>query len=55
MAVIFIIDLISAVLSKPFAMGIANGQLIHNDKVIYQANNLKIGLIKGEGSCKVNA
>ncbi|MDH3325612.1 MAG: bifunctional 3-hydroxydecanoyl-ACP dehydratase/trans-2-decenoyl-ACP isomerase [Gammaproteobacteria bacterium] len=36
---------IRRVFSKPMAMGIADGLVIHNDKIIYQATNLKVGLI----------
>lgn len=39
---------IKRVITKPLAMGIADGQVIHKGKVIYQANNLKVGLIQGE-------
>jgi len=37
---------IKRVITKPLAMGIADGQVIHQGKVIYQAENLKVGLIK---------
>jgi len=38
---------IKRVIKKPLAMGVANGRVIHKGKVIYQANDLKVGLIKG--------
>ena len=34
--------------SRPMAMGIANGQVIHNGKIIYQADDLRVGLIRKE-------
>lgn len=37
---------IRRVITKPLAMGIADGQVIHKGKVIYQADNLKVGLMK---------
>ena len=37
---------IKRVITKPLVMGIADGQVIHHGKVIYQANELKVGLIK---------
>ncbi|BCE02565.1 bifunctional 3-hydroxydecanoyl-ACP dehydratase/trans-2-decenoyl-ACP isomerase [Marinicellulosiphila megalodicopiae] len=37
---------IKRVFSKPMSMGIAEGFVLLNDKVIYQANDLKVGLIK---------
>jgi len=37
---------IKRIFSRPMAMGIANGQVIHNGKVIYQADDLRVGLIK---------
>jgi len=39
---------IKRVISKPLVMGIADGQVIHDGKVIYQADNLKVGLIRAE-------
>lgn len=36
---------IKRVFSKPMPMGIADGLVIHNDDIIYQANDLKVGLI----------
>jgi len=36
---------IKRVFSKPMAMGIADGVVIHNGHVIYQASGLKVGLI----------
>ncbi|MFC3121801.1 bifunctional 3-hydroxydecanoyl-ACP dehydratase/trans-2-decenoyl-ACP isomerase [Agaribacter flavus] len=38
---------VKRVITKPLAMGIADGKVIHNGKVIYQADNLKVGLIQG--------
>ena len=38
---------IKRVFTKPMPMGIADGLVIHNGKVIYEANDLKVGLIKG--------
>jgi len=37
---------IKRVFSKPMVMGIADGVVIHNGNVIYQASDLKVGLIK---------
>ena len=37
---------IKRVITKPLVMGIADGQVIHQGKVIYQADNLKVGLIQ---------
>lgn len=36
---------IKRVFKKPMAMGIADGMVIHNGNIIYQANDLKVGLI----------
>lgn len=36
---------IKRIFRKPLVMGIADGMVIHNDKIIYQANDLKVGLI----------
>jgi 3-hydroxyacyl-[acyl-carrier protein] dehydratase/trans-2-decenoyl-[acyl-carrier protein] isomerase len=36
---------IKRVFSKPMVMGIADGQVIHNGDIIYQADDLKVGLI----------
>ncbi len=36
---------IKRVFTKPMSMGIADGMVIHNGKIIYQANDLKVGLI----------
>ncbi|NOX42642.1 MAG: bifunctional 3-hydroxydecanoyl-ACP dehydratase/trans-2-decenoyl-ACP isomerase [Gammaproteobacteria bacterium] len=38
---------IKRVIKKPMVMGIADGRVIHNCNVIYQANDLKVGLIHG--------
>ena len=38
---------IKLVFKKPMAMGIADGMVIHNGNIIYQANDLKVGLING--------
>jgi len=38
---------IKRVFTKPIAMGIADGMVIHNGNIIYQANDLKVGLING--------
>jgi len=32
---------------KPMVMGIADGVVIHNDRVIYEASDLRVGLING--------
>lgn len=37
---------IKRVFTKPMAMGIADGMVIHNGNIIYQANELKVGLIR---------
>jgi len=37
---------IKRLFKKPMAMGIADGMVIHNGDVIYQADDLKVGLIK---------
>ena len=37
---------IKRVFKKPMAMGIADGRVIHHGNVIYQADDLKVGLIK---------
>ena len=36
---------IKRVFKKPLVMGIADGMVIHNGNIIYQANDLKVGLI----------
>ncbi|NOX91884.1 MAG: bifunctional 3-hydroxydecanoyl-ACP dehydratase/trans-2-decenoyl-ACP isomerase [Gammaproteobacteria bacterium] len=36
---------IKRVFTKSMSMGIADGMVIHNGKIIYQANDLKVGLI----------
>lgn len=38
---------IKRIFTKPLPMGIADGVVIHNDTVIYQADDLRVGLIKG--------
>jgi len=38
---------IKRVFTKPLPMGIADGVVIHNDTIIYQADDLRVGLIKG--------
>lgn len=35
------------VFTKPMPVGIADGMVIHNGNIIYQANDLKVGLISG--------
>jgi len=37
---------IKRIFSRPMAMGIADGQVIHNNEVIYQAHDLRVGLLK---------
>lgn len=37
---------IKRVFKKPMAMGIADGMVIHNGNIIYQAHDLKVGLIR---------
>lgn len=37
---------IKRVFTRPMAMGIANGVVIHDDKVIYEATDLRVGLIR---------
>ena len=37
---------IKRVIKKPLPMGIADGMVIHKGNVIYEANELKVGLIK---------
>jgi len=37
---------IKRIFKKPIAMGIADGMVIHKDKTIYEANDLKVGLIR---------
>jgi 3-hydroxyacyl-[acyl-carrier protein] dehydratase / trans-2-decenoyl-[acyl-carrier protein] isomerase len=37
---------IKRVIKKPMVVGIADGMVIHNGNCIYQANDLKVGLIK---------
>jgi len=37
---------IKRVFTKPMSMGIADGLVMHKDKMIYQADNLRVGLIK---------
>ena len=37
---------IKRVFTKPMPIGIADGMVIHNGDTIYQANDLKVGLIK---------
>lgn len=36
---------IKRIFRKPLVMGVADGMVIHNDKIIYHANDLKVGLI----------
>jgi 3-hydroxyacyl-[acyl-carrier protein] dehydratase/trans-2-decenoyl-[acyl-carrier protein] isomerase len=36
---------IKRVFKKPMIMGVADGVVVHNGNVIYQADNLKVGLI----------
>ncbi len=37
---------IKRIFKKPMVMGIADGMVIHNGSTIYQADDLKVGLIK---------
>jgi len=37
---------IKRVFTRPMVMGIADGTVIHNSKIIYQATDLKVGLIR---------
>ncbi len=37
---------IKRVFSKPMSLGVADGVVIHNEQVIYQATDLKVGLIQ---------
>lgn len=39
---------IKRVFRKPMPMGIADGIVVNNGKVIYEANDLKVGLINGD-------
>lgn len=36
---------IKRIFTRPMAMGIADGEVIHDGKVIYQADDLRVGLI----------
>lgn len=36
---------IKRIFTKPIPLGIAHGRVIHNGNIIYQANDLKVGLI----------
>ena len=36
---------IKRIFTKPLVMAIADGMVIHNNNIIYQANDLKVGLI----------
>ncbi len=38
---------IKRIFTKPMVMGIADGMVIHNGNIIYQASDLKVGLITG--------
>jgi len=38
---------IKRIFNKPIVMGIADGVVIHNGNVIYEASDLKVGLITG--------
>ncbi len=38
---------IKRIFRKPMPMGIADGVVIHNGNIIYQASDLKVGLING--------
>jgi len=38
---------IKRVFKKPMVMGIADGVVMHNGNIIYQASDLKVGLING--------
>ncbi len=37
---------VKRVIKKPLVMGIADGQVIHGGRVIYEAKDLKVGLLK---------
>ncbi|KPJ87741.1 MAG: 3-hydroxydecanoyl-ACP dehydratase, partial [Gammaproteobacteria bacterium SG8_11] len=37
---------IKRVFTKPMSVGIADGKVIHHGKIIYEANELKVGLIR---------
>lgn len=39
---------IKRVFKKPMPMGVADGVVLHNGNIIYEANDLKVGLIKRE-------
>ncbi len=38
--------LVKRALTMPVVIGIADGMVIHRDKIIYQAHKLKVGLIR---------
>ncbi len=38
---------IKRIFKKPLPMGVADGVVIHNGRVIYEASDLKVGLING--------
>jgi 3-hydroxyacyl-[acyl-carrier protein] dehydratase / trans-2-decenoyl-[acyl-carrier protein] isomerase len=38
---------IKRLFKKPMPMGVADGVVMHNDRIIYEANDLKVGLITG--------
>ena len=39
---------IRRVFKKPVPIGIADGVVIHNNRIIYEANDLRVGLIDGD-------
>ncbi len=39
---------IKRMITRPLAMGIADGAVLHNGRVIYQARDLKVGLLRPE-------
>jgi len=39
---------IKRIITRPMSMGIADGMVIHNEKIIYQANDLKVGLLRSD-------
>ncbi|MCF6256285.1 MAG: bifunctional 3-hydroxydecanoyl-ACP dehydratase/trans-2-decenoyl-ACP isomerase [Gammaproteobacteria bacterium] len=45
---------IKRVFKKPMPMGVADGVVIHKGNVIYEANDLKVGLISGDKLKMIN-
>lgn len=39
---------IKRIFTRPLPMGVADGSVIHDGRTIYEANDLRVGLIKGE-------